>query len=145
MPSIAPEAANGRTVVAHLGNGTSLCALASGRSIASTMGFTAVDGLMMGTRCGNLNPGVILFMLDELRIGMREIEDVLYRQSGLLGVSGVSSDMRVLLASDNPRAHFAVAVYLRHREPERCGLRNRESDHENERETREERAGQANH
>jgi acetate kinase len=112
LPSIAPQAANGRTVVAHLGNGASLCALQSGRSIASTMGFTAVDGLMMGTRCGNLDPGVILFMLDELRMDVRQIEDVLYRQSGLLGVSGISGDMRVLLASDDPRAHFAVALYV---------------------------------
>jgi acetate kinase len=112
LPSIAPEAASGRTVVAHLGNGASLCALESGRSIASTMGFTAVDGLMMGTRCGNLDPGVLLFMLDELRMDVRQIEDVLYRQSGLLGVSGISSDMRVLLASDDPRAKFAVALYV---------------------------------
>jgi acetate kinase len=112
LPTIAPDAANGRTIVAHLGNGASLCALEKGRSVASTMGFTAVDGLMMGTRCGNLDPGVILFMLDELRMDVREIEDVLYRQSGLLGVSGISSDMRVLLASEDPRAHFAVALYV---------------------------------
>ncbi|SAK49894.1 acetate kinase [Caballeronia fortuita] len=112
LPDIAPEAARGRTVVAHLGNGASLCAMRAGKSVASTMGFTAVDGLMMGTRCGNLDPGVLLYMLDELGMNARDIEDVLYRQSGLLGVSGISGDMRALLASSEERARFAVDLYV---------------------------------
>jgi acetate kinase len=112
LPEIAPDAARGRTVVAHLGNGASLCAMHAGKSVASTMGFTAVDGLMMGTRCGTLDPGVILYMLDELGMNAREIEDLLYRGSGLLGVSGVSGDMRALLGSDDERARFAVDLYV---------------------------------
>ncbi|SAK64897.1 acetate kinase [Caballeronia catudaia] len=112
LPDIAPDAARGRTVVAHLGNGASLCAIHAGKSVASTMGFTAVDGLMMGTRCGNLDPGVILYMLDELGMNAREIEDLLYRSSGLLGVSGISGDMRALLASDDERARFATDLYV---------------------------------
>ncbi len=111
LPQIAPDAAKGRTVVAHLGNGASMCAMLAGRSVASTMGFTAVDGLPMGTRCGNLDPGVILYLFDELRMSAREVEDVVYRQSGLLGVSGISSDMRTLLASDDARARFAIELY----------------------------------
>jgi acetate kinase len=107
-----PEAAAGRTVVAHLGNGSSMCAMVAGRSVASTMGFTAVDGLPMGTRCGNLDPGVLLFLMDELHMDTRALEDLVYKRSGLLGVSGVSSDMRVLLASDDERARFAVDLYI---------------------------------
>ncbi|CAG4901165.1 acetate/propionate family kinase [Paraburkholderia saeva] len=107
-----PQAATGRTVVAHLGNGCSMCAIAGGRSVASTMGFTAVDGLPMGTRCGSLDPGVILYLVDELGMDARGIEDLIYRKSGLLGVSGVSSDMRALLASDEPRAQFAVDLFV---------------------------------
>ncbi|TDY21920.1 acetate kinase [Paraburkholderia sp. BL6665CI2N2] len=111
LPHISPEAAKGRTVVAHLGNGASMCAMLGGRSIASTMGFTAVDGLPMGTRCGNLDPGVILYLFDELGMNAREVEDLVYRRSGLLGVSGISSDMRTLLASDDARARFAIELY----------------------------------
>jgi acetate kinase len=111
LPDIAPEAANGRTVVAHLGNGASMCAMLAGKSVASTMGFTAVDGLPMGTRSGNLDPGVILYLLDELKMDTRGIEDLLYRHSGLLGVSGISGDMRTLLASDDARAAFAIDLY----------------------------------
>ncbi len=99
------------TIVAHLGNGSSMCALVAGKSVASTMGFTAVDGLPMGTRCGNLDPGVILYLLDELKMDARAIEDLIYRKSGLLGVSGVSSDMRVLLESEDERARFAVDLF----------------------------------
>jgi acetate kinase len=106
------RAASGRTIVAHLGNGSSLCALAGGRSVASTMGFTAVDGLPMGTRSGSLDPGVVLYLMDELGMDARAIEDLIYKRSGLLGVSGVSSDMRALLASDAPRARFAVELYV---------------------------------
>lgn len=104
-------AAAGRTVVMHLGNGASLCALAGGRSIASTMGFTALDGLPMGTRSGSLDPGVLLYLLDELRMDARAIEHLLYHESGLLGVSGISSDMRVLEASLDPRASAAIALF----------------------------------
>jgi acetate kinase len=105
-------AARGRTVVLHLGNGASMCALASGRSVASTMGFTAVDGLPMGTRCGSLDPGVILYLMDDLGMTSRDIEDLLYRRSGLLGVSGISSDMRALLASDDPAAQAAIELFV---------------------------------
>jgi acetate kinase len=112
LPQLDPVAANGRTVVLHLGNGASMCALSAGRSVASTMGFTAVDGLPMGTRCGALDPGVILYLMDQRGMDARAIEKLIYNQSGLLGVSGVSSDMRALLASDEPRAALAVDLYV---------------------------------
>jgi acetate kinase len=112
LPQWAPPAAAGAAVVAHLGNGSSMCALLAGRSAASTMGFTAVDGLPMGTRSGNLDPGVVLYLMDELKMDARAIENLLYKQSGLLGVSGVSSDMRALLASDDARARFAVDLFI---------------------------------
>jgi acetate kinase len=112
LPEVAPRLARGRTIVAHLGNGASLCALAAGRSVASTMGFTSLDGLLMGTRCGSLDPGVLLYLMDERRMGAREIEDLLYRQSGLLGVSGVSSDMRSLRASQEPAAAEAIELFV---------------------------------
>lgn len=112
LPQFDAKAAAGRTIVAHLGNGASMCAMAAGRSLASTMGFTAVDGLPMGTRSGNLDPGVLLYLQDELRMDVRAVEDLIYKQSGLLGVSGVSSDMRALLASDEPRAQFAIDLYV---------------------------------
>jgi acetate kinase len=105
-------AARGRVVVAHLGNGASMCAMKDGRSVASTMGLTALDGLMMGTRCGSLDPGVVLYLIDELGMDARAIETLLYRESGLLGVSGLSSDMRTLLASDLPRAREAVDLFV---------------------------------
>ena len=89
-----------------------MCAIHGGRSVASTMGFTAVDGLPMGTRSGNLDPGVVLYLMDELKMDARAIEKLLYQQSGLLGVSGVSSDMRTLLASEEPRAQFAVELFV---------------------------------
>jgi len=112
LPQVDPRAAAGRTVVLHLGNGASLCAIHAGKSVASTMGFTAVDGLMMGTRSGNLDPGVVLYLMDELKMDARAIEKLLYQQSGLLGVSGISSDMRTLLASAEPRAQFAVELFV---------------------------------
>ena len=111
LPGVDAEAARGRTVVAHLGNGASMCAMRECASVASTMGFTAVDGLMMGTRSGALDPGVVLYLMDELKMDPRAIEKMLYQQSGLLGVSGVSSDMRTLLASDDPRAKFAIELF----------------------------------
>ena len=106
------RAASGGTVVCHLGNGSSMCALQAGKSVASTMGFTAVDGLAMGTRCGALDPGVVLYLMDERGMDARAIEKLLYSQSGLLGVSGISSDMRKLLDSDDPRAKLAVDLYV---------------------------------
>jgi len=112
LPDIAPKAAKGRCVVLHLGNGASMCALAAGRSLASTMGFTAVDGLPMGTRSGALDPGVILYLMDQRGMNARAIEKLLYTQSGLLGVSGISSDMRTLLASAEPSAKLAVDLFI---------------------------------
>jgi acetate kinase len=112
LPGIDAKAAAGRVIVAHLGNGASLCAIANGRSVASTMGFTAVEGLPMGTRSGALDPGVVLYLLDEMKLDVRAIENLLYKESGLLGVSGISSDMRELLASDAPRARLAVDLFV---------------------------------
>lgn len=105
------RAAEGRTLVAHLGNGASLCALQAGRSVATTMGFTALEGLMMGQRCGNLDPGVVLYLQQQLGYSADEVMNILSRQSGLLGVSGISNDMRELLASDASEAEEAVALY----------------------------------
>jgi acetate kinase len=105
------RAASGRTVVLHLGNGASMCAIEAGRSIASTMGFTAIDGLMMGTRSGSLDPGVVLYLMDRRDMDVRAVEKLLYNESGLLGVSGISNDMRTLLASSDPRARLAIDLY----------------------------------
>jgi len=112
LPQFDERAARGKTVVLHLGNGSSMCAIADGRSVASTMGFTAADGLPMGTRCGNLDPGVILYLLDELKMDARAIEKLIYQQSGLLGMSGISSDMRTLEASGAPEAKAAIDVFV---------------------------------
>jgi acetate kinase len=112
MRRIAPDIADARLIVAHLGNGASLCAIRNGRSVASTMGFTAVDGLMMGTRCGSIDPGVLLYLMDHHRLDVRAIEDLIYRKSGLLGVSGISSDMRTLRASSAPEAAEAIALFV---------------------------------
>jgi acetate kinase len=111
LPSVDARAAAGRTIVLHLGNGASMCAMAGGRSVASTMGFTAVDGLPMGTRCGSLDPGVVLYLIDELGMDARAVERMIYQESGLLGVSGISSDMRTLEASDDPSARTAIDLY----------------------------------
>jgi acetate kinase len=112
LPEYDARAAAGKVVVLHLGNGSSMCAIANGRSVASTMGFTAVDGLPMGTRCGSLDPGVMLYLMDELKMDARAIEKLIYQQSGLLGVSGISSDMRALLASSEPNAKAAIDLYI---------------------------------
>ena len=112
LPRLDATAASGRVIVAHLGNGASLCAMKAGKSVASTMGFTAVDGLPMGTRCGSIDPGVMLYLLDELKMDARAIEKLIYQQSGLLGVSGISSDMRALLESREPRAKLAVDLFV---------------------------------
>lgn len=107
-----PALAASRLIIAHLGNGASLCAVRDGRSVASTMGFTAVDGLMMGTRTGALDPGVLLYLMEERKMDARAIEDLLYRRSGLLGVSGLSSDMRTLRNSARPEAAEAIALFV---------------------------------
>ena len=112
LPGADARAAAGRTIVAHLGNGASMCAMRGGQSVASTMGFTAVDGLPMGTRCGALDPGVLLYLMDRHDMDARALEKLIYQQSGLLGVSGISSDMRTLLASTDPRAAAAVDLFV---------------------------------
>jgi acetate kinase len=109
---VAPEIATKRLIIAHLGNGASLCALHEGRSVATTMGFTAVEGLMMGTRCGSIDPGVLIYLMDERGMGARELEMLVYKQSGLLGVSGISSDMRTLRASNDPKAKEAIDLFI---------------------------------
>ena len=111
LPELDPTAASGRTIVLHLGNGASMCAIRDGRSIASTMGFTAVEGLPMGTRSGCLDPGVILYIMDQHDMDTRAVENLLYKQSGLLGVSGISSNMRTLINSEDPGAQLAVALF----------------------------------
>src|SRR5262249_27935815 len=112
LPRVDASAAQGRTVVLHLGNGASMCALRGGVSVATTMGFTAVDGLPMGTRCGALDPGVLLYLMQDRGMGAADLEALVYRESGLLGVSGLSSDMRVLLESDAPAAREAVDLFV---------------------------------
>ncbi|HQS17223.1 acetate/propionate family kinase [Reyranella sp.] len=107
-----PALAQGRLIIAHLGNGASLCATRDGRSVASTMGFTALDGLMMGTRAGALDPGVLLYLAQQRGLSFSVIEDLLYRRSGLLGVSGISSDMRTLRASTEPAAREAIDLFV---------------------------------
>jgi acetate kinase len=107
-----PGAAAGRTVVAHLGNGASLCALRAGRSVATTMSFTALDGLVMGTRCGAIDPGVLLYLMREHGLDASALEKLLYEESGLLGVSGLSSDMRALVASSDADAAAAVDLFV---------------------------------
>lgn len=108
----APHLAEGRVVIAHLGNGASMCAVENGRSVASTMGFSALDGLPMGTRCGQLDPGVVLYLLEQEGMSPAAISDMLYRRSGLLGLSGLSNDMRTLEASDSADARRAIDYFV---------------------------------
>ena len=112
LPTVEPALADARILVAHLGNGASLCALHKGRSIATTMGFSPLDGLVMGTRCGSIDPGVLLYLMDRHNMDARALEQLLYHQSGLLGVSGISNDMRTLLASDDTRAQEAIELFV---------------------------------
>jgi acetate kinase len=112
LPSVAPEIAGGRVVVAHLGSGASLCALKGGKSVDSTLGFTALDGLCMGTRPGTLDPGVVLYLFQALGLSVKEVETILYKKSGLIGISGISNDMRSLLASDEPAARLALDYFV---------------------------------
>ena len=112
LPRFAHEIADGRVIVAHLGSGASLCALRQRKSIDSTFGFTALDGLCMGTRPGAVDPGVILYMFQTLGLSPKDVETILYKKSGLLGISGVSNDMRDLLASDDSEARLAVDYFV---------------------------------
>jgi acetate kinase len=112
LPSVAPEIAHGRVIVAHLGSGASMCALRNGRSVDSTLGFTALDGLCMGTRPGAVDPGVVLHLFQSLGLSAQEVETILYKKSGLLGISGISNDMRALLASTEPAARLAVDYFV---------------------------------
>jgi len=112
LPRFDGRAAAGKTVVLHLGNGASMCALAAGRSIASTMGFTTVDGLPMGTRPGAVDPGVLLYLMQQRGMSAEAIETLIYKQSGLLGVSGLSNDMSLLVASHDPRAMLAIDLFV---------------------------------
>jgi acetate kinase len=114
LPDYVDYRADGRVIVAHLGNGASMCALQGRKSLATTMSFTALDGLPMGTRCGSIDPGVILYLLSELHMDAPGITDLLYHRSGLLGVSGQSSDMRELLTSNSPRAAEAIDLFVYH-------------------------------
>ncbi|WP_294535427.1 acetate/propionate family kinase [uncultured Rhodoblastus sp.] len=117
-----PVLARGKVIVAHLGNGASLCAINAGKSVASTMGFTALDGVPMGTRCGQLDPGVVLYLMAEKKMSAAEITDLLYKNSGLKGMSGISHDMRVLEASNEPSARDAIAYFVRRVRREIGGL-----------------------
>jgi len=112
LPRVAPDIAEGRVIVAHLGSGASLCAMKSRKSIDSTLGFTALDGLCMGTRPGALDPGVVLHLFQGLAMNAKEVETLLYKESGLLGISGVSNDMRDLLASDADSARLAIDYFV---------------------------------
>ncbi|RRS05411.1 acetate/propionate family kinase [Aquabacterium soli] len=113
LPQVHPRLANARVIVAHLGNGASLCAMQGGRSLASTMGFSALDGLAMGTRCGALDPGVVFHLLREMRLSPEQVEHMLYHDSGLLGMSGVSNDMRALRArATEPQVRQALDIYV---------------------------------
>ncbi|MBV6658603.1 MAG: acetate/propionate family kinase [Devosiaceae bacterium] len=107
-----PELAHGRVVIAHLGNGASMCAVRDGKSVGSTMGFSALDGLPMGTRCGQIDPGVLLYLMQTHGMDADAITDLLYKQSGLKGLSGIGNDMRELLASDDPRARQAIDYFV---------------------------------
>jgi len=111
LPGHLGESASGRVIVAHLGNGSSMCAMKGRRSVATSMGFTALDGLMMGRRCGALDPGVVLYLMQAKGMKAAEIEHLLYKQSGLLGVSGLSNNMQVLQDSDDPHAKEAIDLF----------------------------------
>jgi acetate kinase len=112
LPNLAPDIAKGRVVVAHLGSGASMCAIHAGKSVESTMGFTALDGLPMGTRPGQLDAGIVLYLLTEKGLSAKDIERLFYQDSGLKGLSGISNDVRDLLASSDPRAKFALDYFV---------------------------------
>jgi acetate kinase len=112
LRTVAPQIAREDVIIAHLGNGASMCAVHDGRPVASTMGFTALDGLSMGTRCGQLDPGVVLYLMAEKKMSADAISDLLWKDSGLRGMSGISQDMRELEASDSPAAQEAIAYFV---------------------------------
>ncbi len=112
LRAIAPALAAGRVIVAHLGNGASMCAMRNGRTVSSTMGFTPLDGLPMGTRCGQIDPGVIFYLMTEKGMDVSAVSELLYKRSGLKGMSGLSHDMRILEASDSPAARDAIAYFV---------------------------------
>jgi acetate kinase len=112
MPQIAPEIADKKVIVAHLGSGASLCAINNGRSVDNSLGFTALDGLCMGTRPGAIDPGVVLYLFQNLGLSAKEVENILYKKSGLLGISGISNDMRDLLDKSEPQARLAVDYFI---------------------------------
>jgi acetate kinase len=112
LPQVAPEIASGRVIVAHLGSGASLCALKNGKSVDHSLGFTALDGLCMGTRPGALDPGVVLYLFQNLGLPVKDVETILYKKSGLLGISGISNDMRDLVDSTEPGARLAVDYFV---------------------------------
>jgi acetate kinase len=112
LPEAAPEIARGRVIIAHLGSGASLCALRDGKSVDNSLGFTALDGLCMGTRPGALDPGVVLYLFQNLGLSAKEVERILYKKSGLLGISGISNDMRDLLTRTEPEARLAVEYFV---------------------------------
>ncbi|MEM9788464.1 MAG: acetate/propionate family kinase [Pseudomonadota bacterium] len=112
VEQVHPELHEGRIVIAHLGNGASMCAVRNGKSVGSTMGFSALDGLPMGTRCGQIDPGVLLYLIEQQGMAPHDVLRMLYKESGLLGLSGLSSDMRTLLASDAPEAAQAIDYYV---------------------------------
>jgi acetate kinase len=112
LPEVAPEIAQGRVIVAHLGSGASMCALRGGRSVESTMGFTALDGLPMGTRPGQLDPGVVVFLIEQGGMTAAAVQDMLYHECGLKGLSGISNDVRALEASTDPRAALALEYFV---------------------------------
>jgi len=112
LPTVAPAIADGKIIVAHLGSGASLCAMKNRKSIDSTLGFTALDGLCMGTRPGTLDPGVVLYLFQTLGLTAKEVETILYKKSGLLGISGISNDMRILLDSNEPAARLSIDYFI---------------------------------
>ena len=120
LPEVAPEIAQDRVIVAHLGSGASMCALKGGKSVDSTMGFTALDGLCMGTRPGTIDPGAVLYLFQNLGLSAKEVETLLYKKSGLLGISGISNDMRDLLGRTEPEAQLAVDYFI-HRAAKEIG------------------------
>src|SRR4029453_14976829 len=111
-PELAAELSEARVIVAHLGSGASLCAMQNGRCVATTMGFSTLECLVMGTRCGSIYPGVLLYLMDQHGMDARALEKLLFHESGLKGVSGLSSDMRVLLTSEAPAAKEAIALFV---------------------------------
>lgn len=118
LPEIAPEIADGRVIVAHLGSGASMCAMKNRKSVDTTMAFTALDGLCMGTRPGAIDAGIVLYLFQQLGLSVKQVEDVLYKKSGLLGISGISNDMRDLLGRSEPEAHLAVDYFIYRAEKE---------------------------